>query len=504
MPHLVEPLGTAPLHGTAATRAVESRALASLPAHTLMRRAGLATARLGLAIAPHARRVWIACGPGNNGGDGIEAALHLQRLGRHVSISFLGDAGRLPDDARDAHDRARAAGLAFDASPPVLDAHDLAIDALLGVGATRAPEGALAQAVRLLNALPCPVLAIDVPTGLHADTGCALGPDAVTARHTLTLLTVKPGLYTAEGRDRAGTVWLDALGVDVDEPPTAWLHGVAPCAEPVRPHTGHKGRYGDVAVVGGAPGMTGAALLAGRAAHAAGAGRVYVECVGSVPERALDLDVQRPELMFRVGWSAGERAALRAATVVCGCGGGSAIGSALARLLPLAGRLVLDADALNAIAHDEALRGMLDRRGQTGAATVLTPHPLEAARLLGATTASVQADRLHAARELAERHHAIVVLKGSGSVTAAPGRVPFVNATGHGGLASAGTGDVLAGWIAGRWSASGASSDVEPLHSLVALCVAEHGAAAGPASAAPVRAADLVEALHARLLDPRR
>jgi hydroxyethylthiazole kinase-like uncharacterized protein yjeF len=247
--------------------------------------------------------------------------------------------------------------------------------------------------------------------------------------------------------------------------------------------------------------MTGAALLAARAAHAAGAGRVYVECVGDDERATPDLDPLRPELMFRARWSASvEPKALASSTVVCGCGGGRSIGASLMRLLPLAARLVLDADALNALADDEALRALLGRRGTQALPTVLTPHPLEAARLLGSTASVVQADRIGAARELAQRHRAVVVLKGSGSVVAAPDRTPFINATGHGGLASAGTGDVLAGWIGGRWAASSRSD--RDLHALVAACVAEHGAAAGAPSAAPVRAADLVDALHARLGSP--
>jgi hydroxyethylthiazole kinase-like uncharacterized protein yjeF len=204
--------------------------------------------------------------------------------------------------------------------------------------------------------------------------------------------------------------------------------------------------------------------------------------------------------MFRAHWTAqAERSALDASTVVCGCGGGRDVLPALARLLPLASRLLLDADALNAVAADESLMAALERRGARGRPTVLTPHPLEAARLLGSTAAAVQADRMAAAQALAQRHRAIVVLKGSGSIVAAPDRVPFINGTGHGGLASAGTGDVLAGWIGGRWAAAGARMPIDALHAHVARCVAEHGAAAGAPSAAPVRAAQLVDALHLQL-----
>jgi hydroxyethylthiazole kinase-like uncharacterized protein yjeF len=263
------------LFDRAGTRALEARALAGLPPHTLMRRAGEAVARLALAIAPHARRVWVAAGPGNNGGDGLEAAGILRRAGKDASVLLTGDPASLPPDAADAFARARAAGVPIDTGPERLDTQDLAIDALLGIGATRVPEGGLADAVHRLNALTCPVLAVDVPSGLDVDTGRAYGEACVVARHTLSLLSLKPGLFTADGRDHAGTVWLDRLGVEdgLEAGPIAWLRGVPPAGASgaLRRHAAHKGSFGDVAVVGGAQGMVGAAILAARAAHAAGA-----------------------------------------------------------------------------------------------------------------------------------------------------------------------------------------------------------------------------------------
>jgi hydroxyethylthiazole kinase-like uncharacterized protein yjeF len=245
--------------------------------------------------------------------------------------------------------------------------------------------------------------------------------------------------------------------------------------------------------------MSGAALLAARAAHAAGAGRVYVELLGAAEADAagrgdvLRVDALRPELMFRPDWSAHAGAA-KNATVVCGCGGGEAVRAVLPRLLSRAGRLVLDADALNAIAADASLATLL--RARAAGTSVLTPHPLEAARLLGCGTAQVQADRLRAARELAARHACIVVLKGSGSVVAAPGEAPGINASGNATLASAGTGDVLAGWIGGRWAQQSASTPSASLETVL-RAVAEHGAAAEPATAGPLRAGDLIERLYA-------
>ena len=484
------------LFDAAQTRALEQRASASLPPHTLMRRAGESVARLALALAPHAQRVWIAAGPGNNGGDGLEAAARLRTWGKDVEVSLLGDPAALPADAADALAHARAAGVSIGAAPRSASAPQFAIDALLGVGASRAPVGALAEGIRSLNALRCPVLAIDLPSGMDAGTGQALGAEAVIASHTLALLTLKPGLFTGAGRDHAGVVWLEDLGVDSSaDVPSAWLSapgGVAP-----RRHAQHKGSFGDVAVVGGASGMVGAALLAARAAHAGGAGRVYVELLDR-SATALEVDSVRPELMFRRDWVRGAADTIARSTVVCGCGGGDAVRTPLPRLLSLTHRLVLDADALNALAADTALAALLQARAARGLATVLTPHPLEAARLLACTAAEVQADRLRSAQTLADRFACVVVLKGSGSVIAAPGETPRINATGNAALGSAGTGDVLAGWLAGRWAQCAAGDEAATAFGAARQAVAEHGAAAEPSPSGALRAGDLTERLYAR------
>lgn len=471
-----------PLHDVAATRALERSAAARLPPHTLMRRAGLATARLALALAPHARTVWIACGPGNNGGDGLEAAVHLQRWGLNPVVTCLADGPDLPADAQTAWRRARDAGVRFAGEPPQpLGAQDLCIDALLGIGATRAPSGRMADWLTRLRQSAAVQLCVDVPSGLNADTGTVLSP--ITAnkiadsacpasaggqfdsysetvdRHTLSLLALKPGLFTADGRDACGRLWFDDLGVDGRaQAPSAWLNG-APAPTP-RPHASHKGSFGDVAIVGGegldARGlaMGGAALLAARAALHGGAGRVLV-C--PLDPQAPALDPGQPELMFR-RWSA-MAPTLAQRTVVCGCGGGDAVRAVLPEVLRGAARLVLDADALNAIAATPAWQALLAARAGAGQPTILTPHPLEAARLLGRRSADVQADRVGAARELAERFQACVVLKGSGTVIAAPGAVPHLNPTGNARLASAGTGDVLAGRIGAALAAGAAPFD---------------------------------------------
>jgi hydroxyethylthiazole kinase-like uncharacterized protein yjeF len=327
--------------------------------------------------------------------------------------------------------------VAFAPEPP--HTWDLALDGLLGIGSTRAPEGALLRDIERMDAAAAPVLAIDIPSGLQADTGS--GSTFVHATHTLTLLALKPGLFTAHGRDAAGSLWFDDLKVDAAaEPPSATLSGAPALA--LRPHASHKGSYGDVAVIGGAPGMAGAALLAGRAALHHGAGRVFV---GFLDPDAGALDPQQPDLMVRP-W---DRLALDAMAVACGCGGGEAVRIALPRVMA-ARALVLDADALNVIAADGELQRLLQARGQRGAPTVLTPHPLEAARLLGRDTKVVQADRIASARALARRFGSVVVLKGSGTVIASPRGAVRINPTGNARLAIAGTGDVLAGWVAAR------------------------------------------------------
>ena len=445
------------LHNAAATRRIEAQAAATLPPHTLMQRAGTAVARLALALAPHARTIWVACGPGNNGGDGLEAAAMLASrdetasgatpgaCGRRIVVTWLGDERRMPEDARVSLHKAHAAGVVFEEEPPTNA--DLVIDALLGIGARSPLAERAAQWAARMQACRAqagvPVLAVDLPSGLDADTGQG---QAVQATHTLSLLTLKPGLYTAQGRDAAGTVWLDDLGVDASsQAPSAIL--ACPPAAGARPHASHKGSWGDVAVVGGSPGMVGAALLAADAALHAGAGRVFVGLTGNHGSGMPGVDAVRPELMFRPLDSL-DPSHLH---VACGCGGGEPVRRELPRLVSRAATLVLDADALNALAHDSTLVSLLRARAaRMPHTTVLTPHPLEAARLLSCTTEQVQSDRLRAAHELAERYGVVAVLKGSGTVIAAPDAVPQINPTGNAHLATGGTGDVLAGMVAAR------------------------------------------------------
>ena len=455
--------GPWPAHDSAASRTLDSLAAATLPPHTLMQRAGLSVARLAMALAPNARRIDVLAGNGNNGGDGFEAAMHLHRAGRSVVLHAFGrnTDTAWPPDAAASRRQAQLAGVhiveGLDAAE--LSRTDLVVDALLGRGLTRPVSGELAEAIRRLSGQAAPVLAVDLPSGLPGDTGALeVGAPCVQARWTLALLTMAPGLFTANGRDQAGEIWWDDLGVDLlhasAPSPAAWLHCAAGVARvwPTRRHAQHKGSFGDVWVLGGARSMTGAALLAARTALCVGAGRVYAHLLDPDAPR---LDPEHPELMLA---DAPDADRLRNATVVAGCGGGQAIRDVLPEVMAHAARLVLDADALNAVAQDADLRDRLRQRRDAGRPTILTPHPLEAARLLGCSAAEVQADRLKAARSLASDTGAVVVLKGSGSLIASPDAVPWINTSGNAALATPGSGDVLSGWIAGLWSQLAGSS----------------------------------------------
>ncbi len=483
-PHAVWPVRrTWPLHDAAATRSAEQAAAAQLPPHTLMERAGLALARLALALAPHARDIEVWCGPGNNGGDGFVAARWLHAWGKRVRMIAPGGVAQEPADAANALQAARAAGVPLQAALPERVQAGFALDALFGIGAARQIAGVWADAVQRLNGSGAVVLAADVPTGLHGDTGAVLG-HAVRAAHTLSLLTLKPGLFTAAGRDHSGCVWFDDLGVSA---PAGTLQLTGPEAARAlsapRAHAHHKGSFGAVVVIGGAAGMVGAGLLAARAALRAGAGRVYLGLLGANDAPVLDL--QQPELMLRPSSRLLEPGVLARATGVCGCGGDADVRAALPPVLHHARRIVLDADALNAIAADAALSRALRARAARGFETVLTPPPLEAARLLQQTTAQVQADRVRAARALADAASCTVLLKGSGSVIAGAVQRASINPTGDARLGSAGSGDVLAGWLGGWWAgaADAMAQSVAEATAWLHGAAVEHGPLAGPLTA---------------------
>lgn len=460
---------------------------------SLMAQAGLSVAKLAMAIKPCAPCYWVFCGPGNNGGDGLEAATHLHQWGQQVRVVLWQPSAKRPSDATLALGKVKALGISMQATRPAqcdVSHHDLCIDAMLGIGlrssTTEAHEAATLEAEQALHSwihsiyqLGADVLAVDTPSGLNANTGqfqnTKVVPQDIQAQHTLQLLTAKPGCMTAHGRDACGTLWLDTLGCeDLQQSlnPAAQLN--SRLQTPVkRQHASHKGSFGDVTVIGGEAvavrgmGMTGAVDLAASAALHAGAGRVMA-CYLTDDLKSNQARPRLAEIMQREF----SVLKLQSGVIVCGCGGGATVCKVLPQVLQQSMHLVLDADALNAISQDPWLRELLRQRATQNKHTVITPHPLEAARLLSTDSTSVQNDRLSAAQTLAHDLKCTVVLKGSGTVIAKSGEVPVVNFTGNARLATGGTGDVLAGLLGARMA--------QGLSEFEAACAAvfEHGLAA--------------------------
>lgn len=437
-----------PLYSVAELRQREQAAQAGLPPGALMQRAGRAAAALVQThLGGKSPRVLVVCGPGNNGGDGYVCALELAQRGVQVQCVALAPAAA--DDACAASARWTAAGGVTLAEVPTGN-FDAVVDAMFGIGMARPLGGRYLAAAEWINGQRAPVVALDVPSGLDADRGAWVGDVAgVKATQTVTFIGAKPGLYTGDGVDAAGRVQVESIGV-AGGPSRGRLLGPRDFAAVLarRPRNTHKGSFGSVALVGGNVGMVGAPLLAARAALRLGAGRVYIDCIGA-PE--LRLDPLQPELMFRPHAQLTELSAL---VVGCGLGEDERARRALSGVLERNEPLVIDADALNLLAADEALARVCASRPT---ATVLTPHPLEAARLLRTTAAAVQADRIGHALQLARQFRALVVLKGAGSVIAEPAGDYALNPTGSPALATAGTGDVLAGMIAAFMAQGGAS-----------------------------------------------
>jgi hydroxyethylthiazole kinase-like uncharacterized protein yjeF len=462
--HTVQPLCRA-----ADLRRIELAA-ADLP---LMQRAGLAAAELAVTLCGDAgAAVLVLAGPGNNGGDAFEMARHLRRRFFEVALVFAGDPARLPADAAAALARFVAEGGQWLETVPPAPRWSLIVDGLFGIGLQRAVEGRHAALVDAANTLAgrdrCPLLALDCPSGLDADTGARRGA-TVRASHTITFIALKPGLLTADGPDHCGALTLATLGLDAEAAAAAGGQSIgqaqfAACLRP-RARNSHKGSHGSAGILGGASGMVGAALLAGRAALGLGSGRVYL---GLLDPHAPAVDGGQPELMLR---RPDTLLASGLSALACGPGLGEtpAARTLLASACAFDGPLVLDADALNLLAASNDLPDALRARA---APTLLTPHPAEAARLLGNDTATVQGDRIAAALALAGRFRALVVLKGCGSVVATPAGQWFVNDTGNPGLATAGSGDVLTGFVTALLA-----QGWPPLAALLAA-VHLHGAAA--------------------------
>lgn len=413
----------------------------------LMARAGLAIAEWVATRYSEDDPILAVAGRGNNGGDALVAGARLLARGYRVDALLpMGEPGSV--EAIAALSAFRAAGGAVLSSWDQAHGYALALDGLFGIGLCRPLQDSARRTVERLNDLACPILALDCPSGLDAWTGQPK-PVAVRATATLSFICPKPGLYTGDGRDYCGDIRIASLGL-----PEAWTPGWPansgelnqpdPHRLPMlaRRHNSHKGSYGNVAVIGGAGGMAGAALLAARAALLIGAGKVFAGFLGEAPP----LDGHCPELMLRDAASLLDEPGLSVLAVGPGLGQHASAALALAHALERQLPSVLDADALNLLASNADLA---ERVRQHPAPCVLTPHPGEAARLLGGRIADSQADRVASARLLAERFQAVVVLKGAGSLIARPGGHYRLNPTGHAGMAAAGQGDTLTGLIAG-------------------------------------------------------
>ena len=431
------------LYDVAALRAIEARAAASSGDDgALMQRAGAAAWRELALQWPQARRIAVACGPGNNGGDGYVLARHALDSGREVRVLQLRPPRSGP--ARRACAEFVQAGGAIETAPAALAESDLVVDALFGIGLARAPEGDAAGWIDAINASGKPVLSIDVPSGVDASRGSVPGT-AVQATRTLECILPKAGLRTGAALDRVGELSLATLDV-----PLSAFEDIAPAAEwldaghlsrllPRRRRDSHKGDHGRVLCIGGDHGLGGAVLLCAEAALRSGAGLVRVATRAA---HVAPLLARCPEAMARAVDDAESPASLfeQADVLALGPGlGQGEWGRALCAAAMCAGTaMVVDADALNLLASSP----------RTLPGAVLTPHPGEAARLLGCTVAVVQHDRIAAATRLAERFDAVVVLKGAGSVVAAPARIPRIIGAGNPGMAVGGMGDVLTGVVA--------------------------------------------------------
>jgi ADP-dependent NAD(P)H-hydrate dehydratase / NAD(P)H-hydrate epimerase len=417
-----------------------------IPGYTLMTRAGTAAFRLLRRSWPRARNVLVVCAIGNNGGDGFVLARLARESGAQVEVLLLGEAALLRGDARRACEAMLKAGVQVSpfAAERWPDA-DVVVDAIFGTGLDREVGGVHREAITLVNRQHAPVLSLDIPSGLHADSGNALGV-AVRATKTLSFIGLKQGLFTGQGPDYGGEIYFDDLGM----PEEVYQRVPAPAFRissewmktllPPRARIAHKGHHGHVLVVGGEQGMAGAVRLAGEAAARVGAGLVSL---ATHPFHAGALNAARPELMCHAVPDANALPALlsKASVLAIGPGlggeewGRKLFGAVLESALPL----VVDADALNWLAREPLRRNHW----------ILTPHPGEAARLLNVSAGDVQADRWQAVRELHKRYGGVVILKGAGTLVCNGHDPVALCDTGNPGMAAGGMGDVLTGVIAG-------------------------------------------------------
>lgn len=483
----------AEIYSVDSVRRIDRNAIegAGIPGYTLMCRAGEAALDIIRRRYPDATRYQVVCGPGNNGGDGYVVARLAQAAGIDVSVVSLIDPEKLTDDAATAFCEFRDAGGAVEQWSGSLDsAADVVVDALLGSGLTRAVSGDFADAVAAINAHDAAIVALDIPSGIHGDTGETLGA-AVTADVTVTFVGLKAGLFLDGGLAHSGDV--EFAGLDI---PAECRDGIAATLQrldaalvasrlPRRRRDAHKGDHGHVLVVGGGAGMPGAALLCGAAALRAGAGRVTV---ATDAQHAAAIAAARPELMVRgVGDGDALRSLLDAADVIAfgpGLGETTWSRSVYAAVAASGKPSVWDADALNLLADSG---GRLDSR-------VITPHPGEAARLLQSTTADVQRDRIGVLARLLENFGGTAVLKGAGTLVSSDDGAPRICTAGNPGMAAPGMGDVLTGVITALLAQGLRASDAAAVGVQVHAMAGDRAAQRGERG---LLAGDVVDALQA-------
>ena len=436
----------AELFDTAAARRIDAQATAALggDGYVLMQRAGQAAWQCVLQHWPQARRIVVVCGPGNNGGDGYVLARLARQSGREVRVLHLPDAAPRTPLAQRACTDYLAIGGQVELSRDCLGSAELVVDALFGIGLSRAPADAAAALIEAINATGAPVLALDVPSGVDADSGAVPGV-AVRAMRTLQFIVAHRGLHTGAALEYAGQCLLAGLDVPAEAfagvvaAATRWNDALLPGLLPPRRANTHKGESGHVLCIGGNHGSGGAVMLCAEAALRSGAGLVSV---ATRTVHVAPLLARCPEAMVHAAEETFDPVGVLARAGVVALGPGLGQDGWARRLWSAAldsGKpLLVDADALNLLAA--APRSLPQ--------AILTPHPGEAARLLGVDTAGIQRDRFAAAHALASRFSAVVVLKGAGSVVAAPGGAPRVIAAGNPGMAVGGMGDLLTGVVA--------------------------------------------------------
>jgi hydroxyethylthiazole kinase-like uncharacterized protein yjeF len=460
---------TTPVYTTDQIREIERIAFSSVSSYVLMERAGSAISNLAISEIPQGKnRVLVLAGPGNNGGDAYIAASNLKSSGFEVTVVSIGESQKKGSDAKKARKAWIESGGTISDSTIDFDAHDLIIDGLLGIGLSRDIEHDFHQIIADANSSKLPIISIDIPSGLDSENGDVRGI-CIHATHTVTFLGYKIGLHTGHGPDYCGEIHLDTLGLSRRAEPDGigYLIGedIVKHALPPRWPTSNKGNHGHVAVIGGAFGMTGAAILAARAALNLGSGKVTIGFLCEPPAA----DWIQPELMLKTATECKGVSSLNCICIGPGLGVSQEALEILNEVLTKDIPVVLDADAINLVAKHEKTRILLTNRTSP---TVLTPHPGEAARLIGCEIHEVQKNRILHACNLSQEFDADVLIKGAGSVCALSDGSWFINTSGNPGLASAGMGDALTG-IIGALIAQGAHS-----HAALLASVHLHGLAA--------------------------